>query len=184
MALVPLVAGPFLRVSVDALDRVAVGVFAGSLAAVLVLIAVPVMVLGTVAPYALRLSVRSVEHAGTVAGRLYAISTLGSLAGVFISALLLIPLAGTRRTFLVFALALALVAVPALSKRWIIIPVAVLGLLFLPTATIKASGQGRVSASARRSTNTPASCSTPTANASSNSTRARRCIRHGEPAVT
>ena len=47
----------------------------------LVLVAVPVMLLGAVAPYAVRLSVRTVEEAGRVAGRLYAISTLGSLVG-------------------------------------------------------------------------------------------------------
>ena len=62
--------------------------------AVLVLVAVPVLLLGAVAPYAVRLSVRTVEEAGRVAGRLYAISTLGSLVGTFLSALVLIPLVG------------------------------------------------------------------------------------------
>ncbi len=99
-ALVPFVAGPFLRVSVEALDSVAAGAFVGSLVAVLVLIALPMLLLGTVAPYAIRLAVERVEEAGRVAGRLYAISTLGSLAGVFLSALVLIPFLGTRRTFL------------------------------------------------------------------------------------
>jgi len=51
-------------------------------------------------PYAVRLSVRSVEEAGRVTGRLYAISTLGSLVGVFLlAALALVPFAGTHRTF-------------------------------------------------------------------------------------
>ena len=40
------------------------------------------MLLGVVAPYAVRLSVHTVEEAGRVAGRLYAISTLGSLVGI------------------------------------------------------------------------------------------------------
>ena len=73
----------------------------------LALIAVPVMLLGAASPYALRLAVPDVEHAGRIAGRLYAISTAGSLVGTMISALLLIPLLGTQRTFLVFALAIA-----------------------------------------------------------------------------
>jgi spermidine synthase len=144
MAIVPFAAGPFLRVSVDALDSVQAGAFAGSLLAVLVLIAVPVLVLGCVAPYAVRLSVNAVEEAGRVAGRLYAISTMGSLAGVFLSALLLIPLVGTRRTFLAFALALALVAVPSLSRRFALAPLAVVVLLVLPAGAVKATAGERV----------------------------------------
>jgi spermidine synthase len=144
LALVPFVAGPFLRVSVDALDSVEAGAFAGSLLAVLVLVAVPVLVLGMAAPYAVRLSVARVEEAGRITGRLYAISTVGSLAGVFLSALLLIPLVGTRRTFLAFALALALVAVPALGRRFALAPVGVALLLALPVGTVKGSGNARV----------------------------------------
>jgi spermidine synthase len=144
LALVPFVAAPFLRVSVEALDRVEAGAFVGSLFAVLVLVATPVLLLGAVAPYAVRLSVRTVEEAGRVAGRLYAISTLGSLAGTFLSALVLIPLVGTRRTFLAFALALALVAVPALSRRFRLAPVGVALLLAIPVGTIKATGDARV----------------------------------------
>jgi spermidine synthase len=144
MAIVPFAAGPFLRVSVGALDSVQAGAFAGSLLAVLVLIAVPVLVLGCVAPYAVRLSVHAVEEAGRVAGRLYAISTLGSLVGVFLSALLLIPLVGTRRTFLAFALALALVAVPALSRRFALAPLVVVVLLVLPAGAVKATAGERV----------------------------------------
>jgi spermidine synthase len=144
LALVPFVAGPFLRISVDALDQVQAGAFVGSLIGVLVLVAVPVMLLGAVAPYAVRLSVRTVEEAGRVAGRLYAISTIGSLVGTFVSALALIPLVGTRRTFLAFALALAVVAVPALQRRFVLAPVGVALLLAIPVGTVKATGDARV----------------------------------------
>ena len=52
----------------------------------------------------MRLAVDDVEHAGRGrSGRLYAISTAGSLIGTMLSALVLIPLLGTQRTFLVFA---------------------------------------------------------------------------------
>ena len=95
-----------LRVSVDALDRVCAGAFVGSLVAVLTLVAVPVILLGACFPYAIRLAVPDVEHWGHIAGRLYAVSTAGSLLGTMLAALVLIPFAGTQRTFLAFALAL------------------------------------------------------------------------------
>jgi spermidine synthase len=144
LALVPFVAEPFLRISVEALDRVEAGAFVGSLFGVLVLVAVPVLLLGAVAPYAVRLSVRRVEEAGRIAGRLYAISTLGSLVGTFLSALVLIPLVGTRRTFLAFALGLAIAAVPAMRRRFVLAPVGVALLLAIPVGTIKAADGARV----------------------------------------
>jgi spermidine synthase len=144
-ALVPLLGRPFLEGAVEALDEIAAGAFLGSLLAVTVLLAVPVLLMGTIAPFAIRLSVATVEEAGRVAGRLYAISTIGSLAGVFLSALLLIPLIGTQRTFLVFALAMSVVAAAALPRRWWLVPLALAAALAIPTGGIKdESDDGRV----------------------------------------
>jgi spermidine synthase len=142
LAVVPFVAGPFLREAVDALDTIQAGAFVGSLLGVLVLVAAPVLLLGAVAPYAVRLSVLTVEEAGRVTGRLYAISTLGSLAGVFLAALVLVPFAGTRRTFLVFALALACVALTGLARRAVVAPLVMAGLLLLPAGAVKATTGG------------------------------------------
>ncbi len=144
LALVPLVAQPFLGVSVEAFDSINVGAALGSLAGVLVLIAVPVLVLGAVAPWAIRLRLDRVEDAGRTAGRLYAISTVGSLLGTFLAALALIPLVGTQRTFLLFALSLALPVVWGLPRRYLFVPVAVAALRALPTGTTKDVAQGRV----------------------------------------
>src|SRR5918998_904949 len=113
LAAVPFVADPFLGVAIDALDSISAGAFVGSLLGVTVLVATPVLVSGAVAPYALRLAVADVAEAGTISGGLYAISTVGSLLGTFSSALLFIPLIGTRRTFIVFGLALVLLVLPA-----------------------------------------------------------------------
>ena len=143
LALVPFVADPFLRLSVKALGALSVGGFLGSLVAVLVLVAVPVALFGTVAPYANRIALGRVADTGTVTGRLYAISTAGSLVGTFASALLLIPLVGTHRTFLVFALMLALVAAPGVgSRRFLLVPVAVAALLAVSPPAIGASVPG------------------------------------------
>src|SRR3954447_26154231 len=83
LAVVPFIAHPFLSLSVEAFDTLSVGAFAASLFGTLILIAVPLLLLGAVSPWATRLKLASVEESGEVAGRLYALSTIGSLVGVF-----------------------------------------------------------------------------------------------------
>ncbi len=144
LALVPFAADPLLDLAVDALDSIAAGAFFGSLAAVLVLVAVPILLLGAVSPWAIRLAVADVGEAGRVAGRLYGLSTAGSLFGTLVSALALIPLVGTRRTFLIFALGIALTAVAGLRpvRRYALAPAAIGVLLALPVGTLKAADAG------------------------------------------
>jgi hypothetical protein len=108
VALVPLLAVPVLGGTENA----------GSLLALIILVAPPVLVLGTVSPWAIRLRITGLSDAGDVAGRVYALSTAGGLVGTFASALALIPLVGTRWTFLLCAALLAVAAIPgACSSR-------------------------------------------------------------------
>lgn len=144
LGVVPLVAHPFLTLSVEAFDTYSVGAFAGSLLGVLVLVAVPVLMLGAVSPWAIRLKLDAVEASGEVAGRMYAISTVGSLVGTFAAALLLIPLVGTQRTFLMFALLLAVVAALGAGRRWLLVPLGVAVVLALPPGAVKTAESGRV----------------------------------------
>jgi predicted membrane-bound spermidine synthase len=146
IALVPFAARPFLGFSVDAFDTVSVGGFAGSLFGVLVLVAVPVTLLGAAAPWAVRLAVDEVRGSGEVVGRLYAISTAGSLLGTMASALVMVPLLGTQRTFIVFAAALAAVASLGAGRRLAVaVPTALaLAVVLVPTGSIKAEGDDRV----------------------------------------
>jgi predicted membrane-bound spermidine synthase len=111
LAIVPFAGPPLLGASADAIGTTGAAEVLGSLLAIVLLVAPPVLLLGCVAPYAVRLTVPDVESAGATAGGLYAVSTLGSLAGVWVSALVLVPFVGTRLTFLVFAAALAAAAV-------------------------------------------------------------------------
>jgi spermidine synthase len=138
LAVVPFAARPFFSISVDALDSISAGAFVGSLIGVLALVAVPVVLLGACSPWAVRLATPDVHHAGRTAGRLYAISTAGSLVGTMSAALLLIPFLGTQRTFLVFALTLALVSVAGLGWRYLAVPAAVAALIAIPVGTVKA----------------------------------------------
>jgi spermidine synthase len=144
LGVVPLVAHPFLTLSVEAFDTYSIGAFAGSLLGVLVLVAVPVLMLGAVSPWAIRLKLQAVEDSGQVAGRMYAISTVGSLVGTFAASLLLIPLVGTQRTFLAFALVMAAVAAFGAARRWALVPVVIAGVLAVPPGAVKAAESGRV----------------------------------------
>jgi spermidine synthase len=139
IAVLPFVARPILDLAVRGLDAVSVGAVVGSFFAALALFAVPVTLLGAVSPFAIRLALGDVGEAGTVAGRLYALSTVGSILGTFVSALVTIPLVGTQRTMLGAAALLVLAASLVLGNRWQIVTLAVAALLFIPAATIKAS---------------------------------------------
>jgi spermidine synthase len=143
---VPFLSGPLLRVASTAIGSLSVGAFFGSLLAVLALVAVPVLLLGTVAPFAIRLSLQRTEESGSVSGRLYALSTAGSLVGTFLAALVLIPFAGAHRTFLAFALALAVVAAPGLPRVSLPVVALLAILLALPPGGIdlNIAGGGRV----------------------------------------
>lgn len=137
LAVVPFAARPLLRVALDGFSSISVAVVAGSFFSVLALFALPVTALGAVAPFAVRLSLAAVAEAGQTAGRLYALSTVGSILGTFASALVAIPLLGTRRTLLATAALVALAAVPLLPRR----AAAVAGLLAaavaLPSGGVK-----------------------------------------------
>lgn len=116
VGLAPVMARPVLQLASRGLADFNAGLLAGSMAGVLVLFAVPVTLLGCVSPFAIRLAIRDVQGSGETAGRLYAISTIGSILGSFLPVLLLIPTIGTRRTFGVLAVTLLLVVLLGLLR--------------------------------------------------------------------
>jgi len=111
---VPVVAQPVLRAAANAFDNLELGVLFGSFMVVMILFVVPVTLLGTASPFAIRLAISDSRQAGSIAGRIYAISTLGSFVGTFLPVLILIPTIGTYRTFIVLGGILLLVALAAL----------------------------------------------------------------------
>jgi len=132
VAAIPFVAKPFLDLTVEGLDSASAGAVIGSFLAVLMLCAPPVVLLGMVSPFAIRLAVSSIETAGTVAGRLYALSTAGSLLGTFLPALVLIPAVGTQRTFVAIAAVLAASSCFLLGARYLVVAVALAALVAVP----------------------------------------------------
>ena len=137
IAALPFVARPFLALSIGRLESLSVGAVVGSFFASLLLFAPPVVLLGMVTPFAVRLAVTGVDAAGVVAGRVFALSTAGSLLGTFVPALLTIPLAGTQRTLLGAASVVALAATLLLGPRWLLAAVALALLLAVPPGLVK-----------------------------------------------
>src|SRR5919106_727731 len=138
VAITPFVARPFLDAAVGNLDDASAGAVIGSFFAVLLLFAPAVVLLGMVAPFAIRLALTDVETAGAVAGRFYALSTAGSLLGTFVPALIAIPLAGTQRTLLGTAALLALSASFLLGRRVLVLAAAIAALVAVPPGAVKA----------------------------------------------
>ena len=119
VCLLPILARPLLGISVSAVN-VLTGEFSAvklvfPLLGTVLLLAFPIVALGCVSPFAVRLATDDLDRLGNTAGRLYAVSNLGSILGTFLPVLALIPWLGTRNTFF-FAGGL-LIAVGALGLR-------------------------------------------------------------------
>ncbi|HUG13536.1 MAG TPA: fused MFS/spermidine synthase [Thermomicrobiales bacterium] len=116
IAFIPMISRPILRVSLQAFNDVAVGQFYGSLLGTMLLFALPITLLGCIAPFAVRLRINLVEGVGNTAGSLYALSTVGSIVGSVLPTFLLIPAFGTRTSFLILSLALLIPSTIALAS--------------------------------------------------------------------
>ena len=92
------------------------GLRAAVLVSAAVLFVPPLTLLGMVSPFAIRLRLESVDHAGRTSGNLYAISTVASVAGALATGFWLIPAVGvTRLTFIIGAVLLLAAGIAELS---------------------------------------------------------------------
>lgn len=103
----------------------------------------PSVLLGTVSPFAVRLAARSVERIGNLSGRLYALSTVGSIAGTMVSAFWLIPLIGVRALLQSLGAMLILVVLVVLPKSRATVTTALAGLAALSASLWVTSVFGR-----------------------------------------
>jgi len=98
------------------LDQVA-GLFqVGSFASAIIFFAPPVFFLSWVTPILVELRVADGSSAGQASGRLGAIATAGSLAGIYFSTFIAIPILGVRASIIAVAILLAISSL-MLSKR-------------------------------------------------------------------
>jgi len=79
------------------------GEAAGSFIGILLVYVPPVLLLGALGPVSIGLSTRSAEESGGSSGWIYALTTIGSLAGTLIPALITLPLLGVRLSTWLFS---------------------------------------------------------------------------------
>jgi MFS family permease len=81
----------------------------------------PCFVLAILSPYTIRLATRQLEQVGTISGLVYAASTVGSIAGVFVSGYILIDYLGVSDIFRVTGiLILFLAGLSLMIDRWLV----------------------------------------------------------------
>ncbi|MBI3605761.1 MAG: fused MFS/spermidine synthase [Nitrospirae bacterium] len=92
----------------------------GCLTTAFILFTVPLTLLGMVAPFSLKLSLREIDRAGKIAGNLYALSTLGGIMGTLLVGFWLIPNLGLKN--ILFVISISLSIFPAIhfvkTKNW------------------------------------------------------------------
>ncbi|PKN87882.1 MAG: spermine synthase [Chloroflexi bacterium HGW-Chloroflexi-8] len=115
LAIVPIASRPILKLSSQAFDQLWMGDLIGSFVVVMILFIIPITLLGTASPFAIRIAIQNANQAGEISGRIYAISTLGSFFGTFLPSIILIPLIGTYLTFLVISSVLLVFSLIALG---------------------------------------------------------------------
>ncbi len=106
LGLIPVLSTPIFNIASDGFRTADGLLFFGSLLGIIVLFAIPVILLGCVSPFAVRLLVKNVRNAGRIAGKVSSLSTVGSILGSFLPVLVLIPTFGTRTTLYIFSLTL------------------------------------------------------------------------------
>jgi predicted membrane-bound spermidine synthase len=146
VGIVPITADPILKLADLGLQGLVGHIILGSFLGVVLLFSLPVVLLGCVSPFALRLGARDVVTLGASAGEIYAFSTAGSILGTFLPVLVLIPWVGTRRTFLIlatFLLGLSILALwqslrrPPLGSLMLLVLLLLLSAWLAPTGAIK-----------------------------------------------
>jgi spermidine synthase len=119
LIVLPFVASPIIRWLASLMAHVNSSfsfIFFGSLSAITLLFSPPIVVMGMTSPFLIRIIAQS-GHEGDSAGRIFGISTIGSVVGTFLPILVFIPTWGTGRTIMFFAAVLFVVTAWGFANR-------------------------------------------------------------------
>ena len=145
-ALIPFLARPLAEGFIDSLSSLngVTLVRLGSFLLVALLFFAPILLLGVTSPFVIKL-LSTDERVGETSGRVFALSTIGSIIGTFVPAFWLVPTIGTRATVMLFAaLLFAVVGFGLLGRRWGVLGLLPLGLTWWVSGLPIKSGEGQV----------------------------------------
>jgi predicted membrane-bound spermidine synthase len=93
------------------------GIRMSPLLASLILFFIPSVFLGAVSPYTVKLLICSLHTSGKTVGTLYALSTLGSIAGTLLTSFYLITVAGVKTIIMIQGIILIIISIPLFSMN-------------------------------------------------------------------
>ncbi|MGH9440110.1 MAG: fused MFS/spermidine synthase, partial [Terriglobia bacterium] len=130
--------GIYQLIIVYAADRILLSlwnseVFTGTILASLVIFAPSMTALAGTSPFVIRLLART-GHVGSSAGEVYALATVGSIAGVLVTAFFLIPDAGTHATLEILCAISLVIGIAGLIARRRSVLLGILALTVLAAA--------------------------------------------------
>lgn len=120
-----------------------------SVAASVLLFAPVSVLLGMVSPYAIRLAMENVKTSGETVGRLYAVSTMGSIVGTFLTGFVLFGLMGSLEILLLLSVILVLLSLVLVGGfmrivKWIFLLILIGGFFLLENLKALAVEKGVV----------------------------------------
>ena len=89
----------------------------GSFFATVFVFFLPIMLLGMTSPYLIKIISLRHTDVGNVSGTIFAVSTIGSIIGTFLPSIVFIAWLGSKKTILIFAVTLIIVAALGLVNR-------------------------------------------------------------------
>ncbi|MEE8186660.1 MAG: fused MFS/spermidine synthase [Nitrososphaerales archaeon] len=114
----------------------------GPLAAAMLVLGIPSLLLGAVSPFAIKLSTASLARVGRTAGNIYSLSTVGSIIGTFATAFILVPALGVSTILYSLSTVLIVVSLVGLANRFRAISVVVISISLVFSAAGQASAGG------------------------------------------
>jgi len=137
LLIIPFLTSPlveFLNKSILIFKSASLLIFGGSLITVSLLFILPIVLLGIVSPFIIKLMANLDPQVGKDAGLVFSVSTFGSILGTFLPVLIFIPYLGTRKTIIAFSLLLIFICLIGLFKKnWL----AFVLILILPAFWLK-----------------------------------------------